>query len=100
MEKTPSALFVIDVGNEKIAIKEAQKLGIPVIAVIDANHNPDGLDYIIPGNDDSISSNNLYCRVVADTILETKLILESQTAQTTVDKQEVSENIDKKQENS
>ena len=70
MGALPDALFVIDVGYHKIAISEANKLGIPVIAVVDTNHSPDGVDYVIPGNDDSSSAIRLYARGVADSILE------------------------------
>ena len=66
----PDALFVIDVGYHKIAITEAQKLGIPVVAVVDTNHSPDGVDYIIPGNDDSSRAVRLYARGVADAVLQ------------------------------
>ena len=66
----PDALFVIDVGYHKIAITEANKLGIPVIAVVDTNHSPEGVDYIIPGNDDSSRAIRLYARGMADAILE------------------------------
>ena len=66
----PDALFVIDVDHERIAIQEANKLGIPVIAVVDTNSNPDGIDYVIPGNDDSMRAIRLYTANIADTILE------------------------------
>ena len=66
----PDALFIIDVGYHKIAVTEAQKLGIPVVAVVDTNHSPDGVDYVIPGNDDSSRAIRLYARGVADAILE------------------------------
>ncbi|CAM5277594.1 MULTISPECIES: 30S ribosomal protein S2 [unclassified Thauera] len=66
----PDALFVIDVGYHKIAITEAQKLGIPVVAVVDTNHSPDGVDYVIPGNDDSSRAIRLYARGVADAVLQ------------------------------
>ena len=66
----PDALFVIDVGYHKIAITEAKKLGIPVVAVVDTNHSPEGLDYVIPGNDDSSRAIRLYARGVADAVLE------------------------------
>lgn len=65
----PDALFIIDVGNEKIAVEEAVKLGIPVIGVVDSNNSPDQIDYIIPGNDDSIRSIDVYCRHFADVII-------------------------------
>ena len=66
----PDALFVIDVGYHKIAITEANKLGIPVVAVVDTNHSPEGVDYIIPGNDDSSRAIRLYARGVADAVLQ------------------------------
>jgi small subunit ribosomal protein S2 len=68
----PDALFVIDVGYHKIAVTEANKLGIPVIGVVDTNHNPEGINYVIPGNDDSSRAIRLYARGVADAILEGK----------------------------
>lgn len=66
----PDALFVIDVGYQKGAIAEAVKLGIPVVAVVDTNHSPDGISYVIPGNDDSSRAIRLYARGVADAVLE------------------------------
>ena len=68
----PDALFVIDVGHEKIAISEASKLGIPVIAVVDTNNSPDGVDYVIPGNDDSLGAIAIYAKGIADAISEGK----------------------------
>ncbi len=68
----PDALFVIDVGYHKIAITEANKLGIPVVAVVDTNHSPEGVDFVIPGNDDSSRAIRLYARGVADAVLEGK----------------------------
>jgi small subunit ribosomal protein S2 len=70
MGSLPDALFVIDVGYHKIAITEANKLGIPVVAVVDTNHSPEGMDYVIPGNDDSSRAIRLYARGVADAVLE------------------------------
>ncbi len=70
MTSLPDALFVVDVGFHKIAIQEANKLGIPVIAVVDTNHSPLGVDYIIPGNDDSGKAVALYATAMADAILE------------------------------
>ena len=72
MAVLPDALFVIDVGYHRIAIAEAQKLGIPIIGVVDTNHNPDGIDYVIPGNDDSAKAVALYARVMADAVLDGK----------------------------
>ena len=70
MAALPDAIFVIDVGFHKIAVQEARKLGIPVIGVVDSNHSPEGIDYIIPGNDDSSKAVTLYARGIADAILE------------------------------
>jgi len=72
MNALPDALFVIDVGYQKIAITEASKLGIPIVGVVDTNHSPDGIAYVIPGNDDSSRAIRLYARGVADAILEGK----------------------------
>ena len=66
----PDAIFIVDVGYHKIAITEAEKLGIPVIGVVDTNHSPEGVSYVIPGNDDSSRAIQLYARGVADAILE------------------------------
>ena len=70
LQGLPSAIFVIDVGYQKGTVTEAQKLGIPVIGVVDTNHSPLGVDYVIPGNDDSSQAIRLYARGVADAILE------------------------------
>jgi small subunit ribosomal protein S2 len=70
MNGLPDALFVVDVGYHKGAVAEAIKLGIPVIGVVDTNHSPDGITYVIPGNDDSSRAIQLYARGVADAILE------------------------------
>jgi small subunit ribosomal protein S2 len=70
MNALPDAIFVIDVGYHKIAVTEASKLGIPVVAVVDTNHSPDGIAHVIPGNDDSSRAIRLYARGVADAILE------------------------------
>lgn len=70
MNALPDAVFVIDVGYHKIAVAEAKKLGIPVIGVVDTNHSPEGIDYVIPGNDDSSKAVALYARAVADAVLE------------------------------
>ncbi len=70
MNGLPDALFVIDVGYQKGAITEANKLGIPVVGVVDTNHSPDGIDYVIPGNDDASRAVRLYTRGIADAILE------------------------------
>jgi len=72
MESLPDALFVVDVGHENIAIHEAKKLGIPVVAIVDTNCSPDGIDYVIPGNDDAMRAIQLYAAGVADAVLEGK----------------------------
>jgi small subunit ribosomal protein S2 len=72
MNRLPDALFVIDIGHEEIAVQEAKKLGIPVIAVVDSNYDPNLVDYAIPGNDDAIRAVQLYTRAVADAVLEGK----------------------------
>jgi small subunit ribosomal protein S2 len=72
MNALPDAMFVIDVGYHKIAVAEAKKLGIPVIGVVDTNHSPEGIDYVIPGNDDSAKAVALYARAVADAVMEGK----------------------------
>ena len=71
----PDVLFVIDVGLEKIAVSEAKRLGIPVVGIVDTNTNPEGIDYLIPGNDDAQRSIRLYCQAVADMILEKRSAL-------------------------
>jgi len=70
LSSLPDALFVIDVGYQKGAVAEANKLGVPVIGVVDTNHTPEGIDYVIPGNDDSSRAIRLYARGVADAVLE------------------------------
>jgi len=70
MKNLPDALFVVDVSHEDIAVKEARKLGIPVVAVVDTNCSPDDIDYVIPGNDDAIRSIRLYAQLAADAVLE------------------------------
>jgi small subunit ribosomal protein S2 len=83
MNALPDALFVIDVGYHKIAVAEAQKLGIPVIGVVDSNHSPEGIDYVIPGNDDSAKAVALYARAIADAVLEGKANAVSEVVQAT-----------------
>ncbi|MCS5708355.1 30S ribosomal protein S2 [Candidatus Berkiella cookevillensis] len=72
MGSLPDALFVLDVGNEKIAVKEANNLGIPVVGIVDTNNDPDGIDYVVPGNDDALRAIELYATTLADTILHAK----------------------------
>jgi small subunit ribosomal protein S2 len=70
MESLPDAIFVVDVGHENIAIHEANKLGIPVVAIVDTNCAPDGVDYVVPGNDDAMRAIQLYASGIADAVLE------------------------------
>ncbi|NOY74013.1 MAG: 30S ribosomal protein S2 [Gammaproteobacteria bacterium] len=72
MNSLPDAIFIVDVGHEKIAIQEAKKLGIPVIAIVDTNNSPLNVDYVVPGNDDSVRAIKLYASGVADAILESR----------------------------
>jgi small subunit ribosomal protein S2 len=88
----PDALFVIDVGFHKIAVTEARTLGIPIVGVVDSNNSLDGIDYIIPGNDDSTRAIRLYARGVADAILEGRSqVISEMVAQPTEDFVEVEE---------
>ncbi|MFM1855434.1 MAG: hypothetical protein RLZ83_743 [Pseudomonadota bacterium] len=82
MGALPDAMFVIDVGYHKIAVAEANKLGIPVIGIVDTNHTPDGVQYVIPGNDDSAKAVALYARAVADAVLEGKANATTEVIQT------------------
>lgn len=75
MEKLPNAIFIIDTRREAIVIREARKLGIPIVALVDTNCDPDEVDYVIPGNDDAIRSCGLIIRAIADGIVEGKQLL-------------------------
>ncbi len=72
MERLPDALFVVDVGHERIAVAEANKLGIPVVAIVDSNNTPDGVDYVVPGNDDAIRAIQLYVRAMSSAVQDGK----------------------------
>ena len=72
MKKVPDLIFVIDTNYESLAIKEGIKLGIPIVAILDTNSNPDGIDFPIPGNDDARRSIDLYCSLLKETILNAK----------------------------
>ncbi len=89
MAGIPDAIFVVDIGYHKIALTEAKKLGIPVIAVVDTNHSPEGVDYIIPGNDDSSKAVSLYVRGMADAILEGKASAVTQVLNSIKENEEV-----------
>lgn len=85
----PDVVFVIDIGHEKNAIKEAQKLHLPLIGVVDTNHNPEGIDYVIPGNDDSIRAIGFYAREIANAVLEAKAAAGAQAKKAPAKKAEV-----------
>ena len=92
----PDAIFVIDVGYHKIAVAEAKKLGIPLIGVVDSNHSPEGIDYVIPGNDDSAKAVTLYARGIADAVMEGRAnavddVVKAVSAETTDEFVEVNE---------
>ena len=96
MAALPDAIFIIDVGFHKIAVAEAKKLGIPLIGVVDSNHNPEGVDYVIPGNDDSAKAVALYARGIADAIIEGRAnavneVVKAATAESTDEFVEVQE---------
>ncbi len=96
MNALPDAIFVIDVGYHKIAVAEAKKLGIPLIGVVDSNHSPEGIDYVIPGNDDSSKAVTLYARGIADAVLEGRAnavddVVKAASAETTDEFVEVDE---------
>ncbi len=79
----PDVVFIIDIGHEKNAIREAQKLQLPIIGVVDTNHNPEGIDYIVPGNDDSIRAIGFYAREIANAVLEAKAAAGTKIKETT-----------------
>ena len=81
LNSLPDAIFIIDVGYQKGTVQEAGKLGIPVIGVVDTNHSPEEIDYVIPGNDDSAKAVALYARAVADAVLEGKANAVSEVVQ-------------------
>ncbi|WP_182118421.1 30S ribosomal protein S2 [Acidovorax sp. FHTAMBA] len=96
MAALPDAIFIIDVGFHKIAVAEAKKLGIPLIGVVDTNHSPEGIDYVIPGNDDSAKAVMLYARGIADAIIEGRAnavneVVKAATAESTDEFVEVQE---------
>jgi len=93
MKKIPDMLFIIDTVKEKIAVSEANKLGIPIVAPVDTNCDPDLVDYPIPGNDDAIRSVNLFCKTIADAIIEGKEMAESAAEEAPVSEEEINEEI-------
>ena len=93
MKKIPDMLFIIDTVKEKIAVAEANKLGIPIVAPVDTNCDPDLIDYPIPGNDDAIRSVNLFCKTMADAIIEGKEMAESAAEEAPVSEEEIEQEI-------
>jgi len=93
MKKIPDMLFIIDTVKEKIAVAEANKLGLPIVAPVDTNCDPDVVDYPIPGNDDAIRSVNLFCKTIADAIIEGKEMAESAAEEAPVTDEEIQEEI-------
>ena len=83
MKKVPDLVFIIDTNYESLAIQESVKLGIPIIAILDSNSNPDGIDFPIPGNDDARRAIDLYCNLVKETIVNAKKAAPSQTEEKT-----------------
>ena len=93
MKKVPDLVFVIDTNYESLAIAESAKLGIPIIAILDSNSNPDNIDYPIPGNDDARRAIDLYCSLIKETILDAKKAAPVIETKKTVDKKEKTEKI-------
>ena len=91
MKKVPDLVFIIDTNYESLAIQESVKLGIPIIAILDSNSNPDGIDYPIPGNDDARRSIDLYCNLIKETIINAKKVTPTSEAKKTSDKKENSD---------
>lgn len=87
MSALPDALFIVDVGYHKIAIQEANKLGIPVIGIVDTNHSPDGVDYVVPGNDDSSKAVAIYARGIADAVLAGRADSQTEIVEATADEE-------------
>ena len=94
MKKVPDLVFVIDTNYESLAIKESIKLGIPIIAILDTNSDPIGIDFPIPGNDDARRSIDLYCSLIKETILNAKKAIPAQTEKK-VELEDKKKNIDK-----
>jgi small subunit ribosomal protein S2 len=92
MKGLPDALFIVDVGHEEIAVNEANKLGIPVFGIVDSNNSPEGIDYIVPGNDDAIKAIRLYAQGIADAVIEGRAsaVIAPEPAEETAPKRKVS----------
>ena len=91
MKKVPDLVFIIDTNYESLAIQESVKLGIPIIAILDSNSNPDGIDYPIPGNDDARRSIDLYCNLIKETIETAKKVAPSVELKKVLEKKDKSE---------
>ena len=88
MKKIPDLVFIIDTNYESLAIQESVKLGIPIIAILDSNSNPDGISYPIPGNDDARRAIDLYCNLIKETIISAKKIASNVEKKTSIEKKE------------
>jgi len=94
MKKIPDLVFIIDTNYESLAIQESVKLGIPIVAILDSNSNPDGIDFPIPGNDDARRSIDLYCNLIRETIVSAKSVAPVENLKKTVEKKdEIKKNI-------
>ena len=88
MKKVPDLVFIIDTNYESLAIQESVKLGIPIVAILDSNSNPDGIDFPIPGNDDARRSIDLYCNLIKETIIAAKKVSSDTNVKKTLEKKE------------
>ena len=95
MKKTPDLVFIIDTNYESLAIAESVKLGIPIVAILDSNSNPDGIDFPIPGNDDARRAIDLYCNLIKDTIISAKKSTPKIDNSKSVDKKEMTDKKNK-----
>ena len=91
MKKVPDLVFIIDTNYESLAIQESVKLGIPIIAILDSNSNPDGIDYPIPGNDDARRSIDLYCNLIKETIIDAKKAAPTEEPKKSLEKKDKNE---------
>ena len=91
MKKIPDLVFIIDTNYESLAIQESVKLGIPIVAILDSNSNPDGIDYPIPGNDDARRSIDLYCNLIKETIINAKKAAPNSDSKNSSEKNEKSD---------
>ncbi len=99
MKKTPDVMFVVDPNKEKIAIREAKKLGIPVVAIVDTNCDPDEVDFVIPGNDDAIRAVKLITGAICDAVLEGKQGVQDEAELEAAPVEEAAPVVENKEEN-